>query len=253
MGQDYPDHVARFYDTVYAQVRDGVDSAFYLREIAAARGPVLEIGVGTGRLLVDALRSGADVEGVDPSAAMLEQARSKLAASDQQRLHLQDATRLDLPRRFALIVAPFRVLSHVASVEEQLRLLRAVHAHLAPGGRFLFDLFVPSPRLLADGMDGVVDFDGEYAPGRRLRRTISARSDVVAQITRCTMSFVWDEDGTERQGDWDLAMRFFFRYEIEHLIARSPLVLETFHGDFAGGELGPESREFVVSCRRGED
>jgi hypothetical protein len=56
MGQDYPEFVARFYDTVYTQVRDGVDNDFYLRAIAAARGPVLEIGVGTGRLFTEALR-----------------------------------------------------------------------------------------------------------------------------------------------------------------------------------------------------
>jgi hypothetical protein len=144
------------------------------------------------------------------------------------------------------------VLSHFQTVEDQLRLLCAVHAHLLPGGHFLFDLYVPSPRLLAEGMKGVVDFDGEYAPGRRLRRTVSAYSDVVGQTTHCRMTFEWDEDGGQRRGEWDLLMRFFFRYEIEHLVARSPLRLEAIHGDFEGGELTAESREFVVTCAREE-
>jgi SAM-dependent methyltransferase len=251
MGQEYPDFVARFYDTVYAQVRDGVDNDYYLEQIAHAGGPVLEIGVGTGRLFAEALRRGADIDGVDLSAAMLERASAKLAAADRRRLYLQDAIHLALARRYTLILAPFRVLSHVPAVADQLRLLDAVHAHLVPGGHFLFDLYVPEPRLLAEGMEDKVDFDGEYAPGRRLRRSISARSDIVNQTTRVRMDFTWEEeDGGERHGEWWLEMRFFFRYEIEHLVARSPLVLEAFKGDFQGGALSEESKEFVVVCRR---
>jgi ubiquinone/menaquinone biosynthesis C-methylase UbiE len=67
MNEPYPDFVARFYDAVYAQVRDGVDNAFYLERMAAAGGPVLEIGVGTGRLFVEA-RRGASTSGGSISA-----------------------------------------------------------------------------------------------------------------------------------------------------------------------------------------
>ncbi len=72
MSEPYPDFVARFYDPVYAQVRDGVDNDFYLARMAAAGGPVLEIGCGTGRLLREALRRGIDAWGIDVSLAMAE-------------------------------------------------------------------------------------------------------------------------------------------------------------------------------------
>jgi SAM-dependent methyltransferase len=248
---DYPPFVARFYDTVYASLRDGVDNAYYLERARAARGPVLEIGVGTGRLFRAAREQGVDAWGVDVSPAMLERLHEKLAPAERDRVRLADGTRLELGRRFALVLAPFRVLSHVGDVDEQLRLLERVHGHLEPGGTFIFDLFVPSLPMLATGLPPTVDFDGEWKPGRYLRRTVEAKSDLTAQITRVRMGFAWqEEDGSELHDEWTFDMRFFFRWEIEHLVARSPLDLVTIHGDFEAGPLLPESREFVVVCRR---
>ena len=71
MSEPYPGCVARFYDIVYARVRDGVDNEYYLSKMVAAGGPVLEIGSGTGRLLREALRRGVDAWGIDVSPAMV--------------------------------------------------------------------------------------------------------------------------------------------------------------------------------------
>jgi SAM-dependent methyltransferase len=250
VSEPYPDFVARFYDPVYARVRDGVDNEYYLRAMAAAGGPVLEVGVGTGRLFAEARRRGIDAWGVDLSPAMIERCRAKLPQADRERVFVADATRLRSERRFAFIAAPFRVLSHVPDPEDQIRLLDAAHAHLLPGGRFVFDLYVPNLKLLLEGLPPVADFDGEHAPGRRLRRVVSSSpADLARQTNRVRMSFVWDEEDGEHRGDWELEMRFFFRFEIEHLVARSKLTLEAIHGDFAGGPLTPASQEYVVVCR----
>jgi SAM-dependent methyltransferase len=251
MSEPYPDFVARFYDTVYAQVRDGVDNAWYLDRMAEAAGPVLEIGCGTGRLLVEARRRGIDAWGIDLSPAMVERCRSKLAPGDRGRVSVADAVSLRTDRRFALVCAPFRVLSHVYETADQLRLLDAVHDALEPGGAFVFDLYVPSLKLLLEGMPELADFDGEHAPGRRLRRVVSSLpADLSRQTNRVRMSFLWAEEDGEHRGAWEFEMRFFFRFEIEHLVARSRLALETIHGDFAGGPLAADSREYVVVCRR---
>jgi SAM-dependent methyltransferase len=250
----YPDFVARFYDTVYAQVRDGVDNAFYLERMATAGGPALEIGVGTGRLFGEARRRGLDVRGIDTSPAMIERCRAKLAPEDRQRVWVDDAVRLRTDRRFAFVCAPFRVLSHVHHTADQLRLLDAVYGCLDPGGAFVFDLYVPNLKLLLEGMPETADFDGEYAPGRRLQRIVSSRpADLSRQTNQVQMRFLWEEEGGERHGDWEFEMRFFFRFEIEHLVARSRLTLESIHGDFTGGLLTADSREYVVTCRRPSD
>ena len=251
MSEPYPDFVARFYDPVYAQVRDGVDNAFYLERMAAAGGPALEIGVGTGRLFVEARRRGIDVRGIDLSPAMIERCRSKLAPGDRERVSVADAVQLRTNRRFALVCAPFRVLSHVYGTADQLRLLEGVHDCLEPGGVFVFDLYVPNLKLLLEGMPEHHDFDGEHVPGRRLRRTVSSEpADLSRQTNRVRMSFLWEEENGESRADWVFEMRFFFRFEIEHLVARSKLVLESIHGDFAGGPLEAGSRDYVVTCRR---
>ena len=251
MSECYPDFVARFYDAVYAHVRDGVDNDYYLKAMAAAGGPILELGVGTGRLFTEARRRGIDAWGIDLSPSMIERCRAKLPATDRDRVWVADATRLEVDRRFALVVAPFRVLSHVPEPDRQLRLLDTAHDHLAPGGRFVFDLYVPSLKLLLEGLPETTDFDGEHAPGRRLRRSVSsAPADLARQVNRVRMSFLWDEDDGEHRGDWEFEMRFFFRFELEHLVARSKLTLEAIHGDFKGGPLAADSREYVVVCQR---
>ena len=250
MNEGYPDFVARFYDIVYAQVRDGIDNEYYLSRMAAAVGPVLEIGSGTGRLLRDALRRGLDAWGIDVSPSMVERCRAQLPAGERDRVSVADAVSMHLGRRYALVAAPFRVLSHVEPLGDQLRLLDTVHEHLVPGGTFVFDLYVPDLRLLLEGMPESCDFDGEWSPGRRLRRFVSsAPADLSRQANRVTMRFVWEEADGEHRGDWVFDMRFFFRFEIEHLVARSKLRLESLQGDFDGAPLTASSREYVVVCR----
>ena len=251
MTEPYPGSVARFYDPVYAQVRDGVDNAWYLERMARAGGPVLEIGVGTGRLFAEARRRGIDAWGIDSSPAMIDACRAKLEPHDRGRVSVADAVTLRSERRFALMCAPFRVLSHVHTTEDQLRLLDAAHDGLVPGGTFVFDLYVPNLKFLLEGVPAHTDFDGEYAPGLRLRRIVeSAPADLATQRTRVRMQFRWDEDGRERSDEWTFEMRFFFRFEIEHLVARSRLALEAIYGDFTEGPMTAASREMVVVCRR---
>jgi SAM-dependent methyltransferase len=251
VSEPYPDLIARFYDAVYAKVRDGVDNDWYLQQMTAAPGPVLEIGVGTGRLFAEARRRGIDAWGIDLSPAMIGCCRAKLAPEDRGRVSVADAVTMRPGRQFALVCAPFRVLSHVHGTADQLRLLDAVHDCLVPGGAFIFDLYVPNLRFILEGLPEHVDFDGEYAPGRRLRRIVtSSPGDLSCQRNRVRMRFRWDEADGEHEDEWSFDMRFFFRFEIEHLVARSKLVLGAVHGDFADGPLTADSREFVVRCRR---
>lgn len=245
----YPENFARFYDVIYAHLRT-VDHEYFLRTIKEAHGPVLEIGVGTGRFFLDALRSGADMYGIDASQAMLRRLVPKLEAQHKHRISLQDARTLALHRHFSLIVAPFRMFSHLMTVQDQLDVLQKVYEHLEPGGRFVFDLYVPDLRILSEGINGQIDFDGEYAPGKRLTRTVSAHSDLIRQVSHVSMTLRWEEgDGTKSE-TWNMQMRYFFRYELEHLVHRSPLTLKSIYGDYSEGPLTKDSKDFIVVCER---
>lgn len=246
----YPDYVARFYDIVYRQVRDAADKSYYVNKLVSCHGPSLEVGVGTGRIFLEALGKGADVYGADNNAEMLAVLRDKLEPRHHHRIKQCDVVTMNLGKRFSLIVAPFRVLSHIVDIEDQIKALNSVSDHLVPGGVFIFDLYVPSLKLLLDGLPPTLDYDGEYAPGLRLRRTSSATSDLIRQITSVTMAFTWEEEGGQYSREWSFPMRFFFRYELEHLIARSRLALKGIYGDFAESPLDSRSKEFLVHCVR---
>jgi SAM-dependent methyltransferase len=182
---------------------------------------------------------------------MIAACRAKLVPQDRHRVSVADAVGLGTSRRFTMACAPFRVLSHVHDAADQLRLLDAVHDCLLPGGAFIFDLYVPNLRFLLEGIPEHADFDGEYAPGRRLRRLVeSAPADLSTQRNRVRMQFQWDDDDGQHADEWRFEMRFFFRFEVEHLVARSKLSIEAVYGDFADGRLTADSRELVVVCRR---
>ena len=247
---EYPDFVARFYDAVYSRIRSGIDTRFFLEEITGSKGRVLEIGAGTGRFIVEALKNGSDVYGLDISRSMIEKLKEKIPVEHHNRLWVQDAVTMRLPYKFSLVLAPFRVFSHLIAADDQIKCLNNIWDHLEPGGRLIFDLYVPNLRLLLDGIHNQTDFEGEYEEGRRLRRVVSMKADLVNQISSVRMDFIWDEQGMERQASWEFDLRFFFRFEIEHLIRISKLKLEAIYGDYERHALSPDSKDFVVVCSK---
>jgi SAM-dependent methyltransferase len=249
---EYPEYFVRFYDVIYKQIRSHVDEAYFLSRIAKSTGKVLEIGVGTGRLFSQALKNGADIYGLDVNAKMIEKTKEKIPLDQHHRLWTQNAVTMQLPHQFSLILAPFRVFSHLIDIEDQIHCLNRIHAHLEPGGRFIFDLYVPDLDILLNGRHEQVDFDGEYANGKRLKRITSANADLINQISNVQMKFRWDEDGRQQEAVWKFPMRFYFRYELEHLIRLSKLELEAIYGDYQETPVSKESKDFVLVCRRRE-
>ena len=246
----YPAFFARFYDTIYDQVRDSTDHEYFMNKILDSKGPVLEIGVGTGRFFMDALNRGADIYGIDISPAMLEILKSKLPGKEHDRIQVQDICTFNLDQKFDLIIAPFRVFMHLLKIEEQFKALNTIYDHLKPGGIFIFDLFVPNLKMLHEGLDHVKNFEGEYEPGKQLIRYSSMQADLVNQISHVTFKLVWDEEGKEKTEKWETDLRFFFRFELEHLVNQSKLQLVKIFGDFEGHELNKHSKEFIVECKR---
>ena len=138
----------------------------------------------------------------------------------------------------------------VLKTKEQIAFLNNVHDHLNDKGIFTFDLFVPDPELMAEGIDNLTDFEGEYEPGKKVRRTVSSRTDIVNQLLDVTMKFAWDEDNKQIEKEWNLKMRLFFRYELEYLVRLSRLTLVNIFGDYNENPLNAGSKEFVIVCRK---
>jgi len=247
---NYPEYVARFYDVIYSKLRAGVDWEYYLKQILKTQGPVLELGVGTGRLFVEALKQGADMYGIDANSSMIEVLKKKIDKKYYHRVKVQDAVNLNLNNRFDLIIAPFRVFSHFVEVKDQFSVLNAVFDHLNPNGQFIFDLFVPNLKLITEGIKELVDFEGEYEKSKKIKRITSMEADPLNQISQVKMKYIWEEKGKEIEKEWAFPMRYFFKYELEHLIARSRLTLVNIFGDYQDHPLDSNSIEFVVVCQK---
>jgi SAM-dependent methyltransferase len=143
-GESPYDSIARLYDPWSRSVIEDVD--FYVEEALAAGGPVVELGVGTGRIAVPTALAGVDVIGIDSSAAMLEVcAESAAAAGVADRLDLRLGDLRDPPvrERVALVTCPFRAYLHLADDDERRSALGRVRDLLVPGGRLVFDVFMP--------------------------------------------------------------------------------------------------------------
>jgi SAM-dependent methyltransferase len=118
---------------------------FYLDEARRSGGPVVELGVGTGRIAVPIACDGIRVIGVDSSPGMLEVCaeHAKLAGVELD-LRLGDLREPPVDERVPLVTIPFRSVLHLHDDRERRRALHAVRGLLEPGGRFVFDVFSPS-------------------------------------------------------------------------------------------------------------
>lgn len=244
----YPEFVARFYDIIYAKIRTSVDHDYYLTKMRSAAGPVLEIGVGTGRLFADALKAGVDAYGFDLNESMLDQLRRRIPTSELHRIRRADVRDFTWDKKFDLIAAPFRVMAHLLTVKEQLAALERIRMHLSEEGIFIWDVFVPDPVFCSKGLEPTLDFEGFWKEGKKVQRITSVRPAPSEQINYASMRYIWDDDDGAHDETWTFPMRYYFRYEIEHLLRKAGMKIVHIFGDFNEHELEDGSKEFVIVC-----
>jgi SAM-dependent methyltransferase len=146
------DAIAELYDPWSASVVE--DVAFYLEEARRSGGPVVELGVGTGRIAVPIAADGIRVIGIDSSRAMLDicARRAALAGVDVD-LRVGDLREPPVDELVPLVICPFRSLLHLHTEEDRRRALAAVRELLVPDGHFAFDVFTPAAADIAQTHD----------------------------------------------------------------------------------------------------
>jgi SAM-dependent methyltransferase len=145
------DAIARIYDPWSVSVTE--DVSFYVEEAKRAGGPVVELGVGTGRIAVPTAAAGIQVIGVDSSPGMLEVCRERaelVGAAELLDLRLGELADPPVDERVHLVTCPFRSYLHLLDDAARLRALKAARELLVPGGRLVFDVFAPAADDIAD-------------------------------------------------------------------------------------------------------
>jgi ubiquinone/menaquinone biosynthesis C-methylase UbiE len=247
--QDIYEVVAEFYDyvTVYSERQD-VD--FFVDLAQESKGPVLEVGCGTGRVLIPTARAGIEIVGIDNSLSMLAVCSNKIAHAPQEvqariRLIKADMRSFDLGRKFPLITIPFRPFQHLTEVADQLSCLQSIRRHLSKDGKFVLDLFNPDMERLVEQMkqtEEVVteEIAFEMPDGRKVNRIIKIISiNPLDQILELEQIFdVTYNDGHNERRSQQLCMRYFFRYEVEHLLALSGFRIVKAYAGYDRSALG---------------
>jgi len=145
------DAIARLYDPWSVSVTE--DVGFYCEEARGIGGPLVELGVGTGRIAIPIAAEGIRVIGVDSSAEMLAvcaEAAELAGVSSLLDLRLGDLRDPPVEERVELVTCPFRSFLHLRDDADRMRALRAARSLLVPGGRLVFDVFAPSVEDIAD-------------------------------------------------------------------------------------------------------
>jgi SAM-dependent methyltransferase len=254
----FPDLPA-IYDSVPAYVARR-DVQFYVDEATDVRGSVLEVGCGTGRILLPIARSGCAIDGLDAAPEMLDRCRAKLreeADAVQRRvtLHQGDARSFDIGGQFALVTAPFRVMQHLTTVDDQLGFLDSAARHLEPGGQLVFDVFNPNFAALvsADGVEKEDTPKTTLPDGRSFRRTGRvARVRWIDQVSEIELIYYISgkRGGPAERHVMSFDMRWFLRAELVHLLARAGFRVRSFYGDFDRSSLTDKSPEQIVCAER---
>jgi SAM-dependent methyltransferase len=211
------DAIARLYDPWSVSVTE--DVRFYVDLAREAGGPVVELGVGTGRIAIPTAAAGIPVIGVDSSRGMLEVcAEAAAAAGVAHLLDLRIGDLADPPvrERVSLVTCPFRAYLHLRSDDERLRALRASYELLLPGGRLVFDVFAP-------GEDDIAETHGrwlEREPG------IFERADWDIETRTLTLSVRGDT------GETTMALSWLSPEEWRDVIERAGLEVVAHYGWF---------------------
>lgn len=241
-----------YYACSYATRKD--DVAFYAK-VAAKHARVLEYGIGNGRIAMPIARGGAEVVGVDQSAAMLADLRARLKrqapeVSARIKVRKGDMRKVRLGQRFPLVICPFNTVMHLYTRQDVEQWLGRVREHIAPRGELVLDLSMPILEDLADEPGTSYSMKPFQHPSAGL---VEYREifdyDRVRQILFVSMCF---EPKTRGKTPFmvPLAQRQYFPREWEMLLHYNGFETVEVHGDFEGGPLVQDSDVMVWRARR---
>ncbi len=249
------DRFARFYDGDYRDYDADLEA---IADLAAESGdPILELGCGTGRVLLPLAAAGYTITGVDLSPALLQVARRKLSGTGHAAritLHEADLRTFDLSEKaFTFAFCTSNTLMHLTSQADQLAALRNAHRHLQADGLLLIDLFNPDvARLQAvHGLQELADQWEDPTTGAQVVKWCVRMVDWAEQLQETR--FIYEEilpSGEVRRTICPFTLRFLWRGEAELLLHQAGFTLEAVWGDFDGTEYHAASDHLILLARK---
>jgi ubiquinone/menaquinone biosynthesis C-methylase UbiE len=251
--------LAHFYDLEYRHYDD--DLAFYVQYALALdperEWPLLELGCGTGRVMLALAEAGFRVTGVDSSDGMLKACAKHAEERDvAERVSLVKADMREpgaVPGgSFNMAFCSLNTFAYLTTTAEQLAMLNAVRRLLVQHGILILDLTPPLKHLLPPS-DGEVLYQGSYhdaEQGATLHKFVSGYAEVATQTHQVRIFYDLEgNDGTLRRTTQAQVFRWTGRYEMELLLDKAGYRLEKLYGDYELGDYGDESERMIFVAR----
>ena len=243
--------VARFYD---AENRDKTDDlAMYSRLAAERPGPILDVGCGSGRVLIHLARENRRVYGIDSDRQMLARLEGKLDARPRLRDYIAyvnaDVLQHECDRQFSLILLSYNALMHFIEQERQIALLRRLRLWLADDGLLVIDLPNAGPVFASEDTDALTlerTFLDDDSGNMIMLQSVSAL-DRAAQVLH--IDWIYDEidgDGALKRHLAPHRLRYFFLPELRLLLDRCRFRLDQVYGDTENGDYHAESERMIA-------
>lgn len=229
------------------------DLPLYFRH---AVSPVLELGCGTGRVLLPLVKVNRNMEvyGLDISEKMLDKCLSKIDPEIKDRITLvkQDMSTFSLGKKFNSCIIAFSSFTKLFTKKEQEDTLKCVYDHLEKGGILIIDVFKPNLNSLSlHNFEARFDYEREIAPGiivtryKRIRRV-----DEINQVNELTLYYEMEKDGHMTKWEIKDKVRYVFHNEMIHLLEKSGFTVESVFGDYNYGKLTSSSPTQVFIVRK---
>jgi len=249
--QNFYNTIARYYDAENEDVTEDLELYSVLAERTG--GPILDVGCGTGRVMLHLAIEGHHVTGIDTSPAMLERGRRKL----KNRVDLANlvtfiegnALEYPFPEKYALILLPYNGLMHFRNMADVHRLLSHLAASLAEGGLLVIDL-PNAGETFATIDDGAVNLERSFIEPENghfvMQQSVSTinRTDQLQYIT-----WIYDEIGQEnvvQRTVGSLILRYFFPTELDLLLQVNSLRRSERYGDYDQGPFEEGCPRLIV-------
>lgn len=249
-GLDAYDELAPVYDCwLSGDGAAGPCKAFYLALLAGEPGPVLELGVGTGRIARALEAAGTTCVGIDRSLPMLRQAQE----CGTERLVRASFAALPFRSCFATVIFPMRTTGHLLTLEERLEMLREVHSALVPGGRFVFDHYIHDPHWAATNHDRpILMYAGPFEGSTSL--FVWDRYDFDSAHQRLQCSVTVEQISVEGRLLSTHTTTFDFGWlrpeQVIEEAHQAGFIVEALFGDFDGRALAADSEQLIAVLRR---
>ena len=239
------------------------DVAFYKERYLDCEGWALEIGVGTGRIALPAIKAGAKIMGVDVHNGMLQAAQQhskNLSKEQRSRLRLlqADVRDFDLGQTFELITCPFNVLQHMYDNEDINQALCTLHRHLSDDGVLIFDILMPNFEFLS--RDPATRFEGVYFehPTWQATYQYSEQSayDPVQQLNQMWLHYDRKDPLPHVECDAplyhciQLSHRYFYPQEMNNFLTQNQFEILACCGSFEGEMLTEKSESMIYFCAK---